>query len=211
MKITPIQTQRERAALALHPLVAAAALAIIALCVVAIAALAGWLPGSQAQQAPDAGPPAVPAEQQAPPAGAPAAQGAPAPVQSAPPAAPRQAAADCRNCGTVESVRQIQVPVGDRSNGLVGTVAGGVVGGVVGNQFGGGSGKTALTILGGLGGALAGREIERNIQGQRTVTRHEMRVRMSDGSLRTFTSQEPFHLASGDHVLVQDNGRVVLR
>ena len=44
----------------------------------------------------------------------------------------------------------------DNSDHLIGTIAGGVAGGVVGNQFGGGNGKTALTVLGAVGGALAG-------------------------------------------------------
>ena len=200
MKISPAVSQRESSrSPSIHPLMAAAAIAVIALCAVGIAAFAGWLPGSQAQQPDEPAKVAQAAPQQAPAKPAPA----PAPAKST--------AAECARCGTVESVRQIQVPTGPASNGLVGTIAGGVAGGVVGNQFGGGSGKTALTILGGLGGALAGREIERNIQGQRTVTRHEMKVRMSDGALRTFTSSEPFMLASGDHVRVEENGRVVLR
>ena len=53
----------------------------------------------------------------------------------------------------VESVRQVQAPVRDNSDHLIGTIAGGVAGGVVGNQFGGGNGKTALTVLGAVGGA----------------------------------------------------------
>jgi len=84
------------------------------------------------------------------------------PQQGVPPAAQNDAA-QCPQCGTVVSMGQVQVPVQDRSNHVVGTVAGGVVGGVVGNQFGGGGGKTALTVLGAVGGALAGREIERNM------------------------------------------------
>ena len=82
----------------------------------------------------------------------------------------------------VESVRQVQAPVRDNSDHLIGTIAGGVAGGVVGNQFGGGNGKTALTVLGAVGGALAGREVERNIRQQQTVTHYELTVRMSDGS-----------------------------
>ena len=70
----------------------------------------------------------------------------------------------------------------DNSDHLIGTIAGGVAGGVVGNQFGGGNGKTALTVLGAVGGALAGREVERNIRQQQTVTHYELTVRMSDGS-----------------------------
>ena len=49
-------------------------------------------------------------------------------------------------------MRQVQAPVRDNSDHLIGTIAGGVAGGVVGNQFGGGNGKTALTVLGAVGG-----------------------------------------------------------
>ncbi|WP_159070589.1 outer membrane lipoprotein, partial [Achromobacter xylosoxidans] len=132
------------------------------------------------------------------PAQQPQAQGRPAP-------APAPAAQACRNCGVVESIRQVQVPVKDNSDHLVGTIAGGVAGGVVGNQFGGGSGKTALTVLGAVGGALAGREVERNIRQQQTVTHYELTVRMNDGSSRQFRSAQPFAFASGDHVRVENN------
>ncbi|WP_262340899.1 glycine zipper 2TM domain-containing protein, partial [Bordetella pertussis] len=99
----------------------------------------------------------------------------------------------------------VQVPVRDDSNHLIGTVAGGVVGGVVGNQFGGGHGRDALTVLGAVGGALAGREVERNIREQQTVTHYELTVRMSDGSRRQFRSAQPFAFASGDRVRVEND------
>lgn len=93
----------------------------------------------------------------------------------------------CASCGTVEAVTPVQrqgkvngVDVGNTTIGL-GTVAGGVVGGLVGNQMGGGSGKTAMTVLGVAGGAFAGNQIEKNMK---KVTVYEIRVRMDDGSVR---------------------------
>ncbi|HCQ47298.1 MAG TPA: hypothetical protein DIW53_11155, partial [Achromobacter sp.] len=129
------------------------------------------------------------------------------PASASAPRAPAPAPAQqaCQSCGVVETIRQVQVPVKDNSDHLVGTIGGGVVGGVVGNQFGGGSGKTALTVLGAVGGALAGREVERNIRQQQTVTHYELTVRMSDGSARQFRSAQPFAFASGDHVRVENN------
>ncbi len=92
----------------------------------------------------------------------------------------------CANCGVIEAVRAVQQK-GQGSG--VGAVAGGVLGGVVGNQMGKGSGKTAMTVLGAIGGGLAGNEVEKQT---RTVTVYEVRVRMDDGSERTFTqSTEP--------------------
>jgi len=197
----------------LHPLITAAAIAVIALCAVGVAAMTGLLPRLSAQSVPEEPPaPAVaaaPADTHTPAAAAgPASKPAPAQPAAARPADPRPASA-CAECGTVESVREVKVPVGSQGPNVIGAVAGGVVGGVVGNQFGGGHGRDALTVLGAVGGALAGHEIERNIRGQQTVTRYEMSVRMADGSLRTFHSEAPFALASGDHVKVE-NGRVVL-
>lgn len=93
----------------------------------------------------------------------------------------------CASCGTVEAVTPVQrqgevngVAVGNTTVGL-GTVAGGVVGGLLGNQMGGGSGKTAMTVLGVAGGAFAGNQIEKNMK---KVTVYEIRVRMDDGSTR---------------------------
>ncbi|OZI47263.1 hypothetical protein CEK29_00440 [Bordetella genomosp. 5] len=209
----------------LHPLFAAAAVAVIVLCTVAVAAILGWLPTPGAQQRPgdapmsaeqaaNSGPEAAnlaPADPGAVPAaraqnGLPShvaqGQAQPAPAQPAPQA--RQPAS-CPSCGTVASIRTVQVPVRDNSNHIVGTVAGGVVGGVVGNQFGGGHGKDALTVLGAVGGALAGREVERNIRQQQTVTHYEAVVRMDDGSQRTFRSAQPFAFATGAPVRVEND------
>ncbi len=212
-------TRTESPRRGLHPLVAAAAIAVIVMCSVGVAAVMGWLPTPSAnphaeEPVAEAGPeganlapvpatapapdkPAAPTQQaqQARPASASAPRPAPAP-------AAQQA---CASCGVVETIRQVQVPVKDNSDHLVGTIAGGVAGGVVGNQFGGGSGKTALTVLGAVGGALAGREVERNIRQQQTVTHYELTVRMSDGSTRQFRSAQPFSFASGDHVRVENN------
>ncbi|MCY1200849.1 hypothetical protein D9M72_122990 [compost metagenome] len=194
---TPTRIEAPRRAL--HPLVAAAAIAVIVLCSVGVAAVLGWLPTPSAN--PHADEPvaeAGPEGANLAPLPAPPAQGAPAP-------APAPAKQVCASCGVVESVRQVQVPVKDNSDHLVGTIAGGVAGGVVGNQFGGGNGKTALTVLGAVGGALAGREVERNIRQQQTVTHYELTVRMNDGGTRQFRSAQPFAFASGDHVRVENN------
>ncbi|CAB3659111.1 MULTISPECIES: glycine zipper 2TM domain-containing protein [Achromobacter] len=214
-------TRIQQARSGLHPLVAAAAIAVIVMCAVGVAAVMGWLPSPSANPHADtpvaeAGPEnanLAPAPQEAPaPASRQAQQSAPATQQARPasasaPRAPAPAPAQqaCQSCGVVETIRQVQVPVKDNSDHLVGTIGGGVVGGVVGNQFGGGSGKTALTVLGAVGGALAGREVERNIRQQQTVTHYELTVRMSDGSARQFRSAQPFAFASGDHVRVENN------
>jgi len=110
-------------------------------------------------------------------------------------AAKPAAAPICHDCGVVESVRQV-THKGQASG--VGAVAGGVLGGVVGNQVGRGNGRTAMTVLGAVGGGLAGNEIEKRTK---SVTVHEVTVRMDDGTVRTIEqAQAP---RTGERVIVQ--------
>ncbi len=105
-----------------------------------------------------------------------------APQRSSSPAKPAlTAAATCTSCGVIESV----TPFEKKGEGTgIGAVAGGVIGGVVGNQVGGGNGKKAMTVLGAVGGGMAGHEIEKR---QRSTTLYAVKVRMQDGSLRSVT------------------------
>lgn len=107
------------------------------------------------------------------------------------------AAPICASCGVVESVVAVQRP---GSGTGVGAVAGGVVGGLLGNQIGGGSGKTAATIVGAVGGGFAGNAIEKNVN---KTTVYQVRVRMEDGSVRTF--EQARAPAAGARVVVDGN------
>ncbi len=113
----------------------------------------------------------------------PVAKAVPAPAKPAPAKAAEPsrvaAAPACATCGTIESVRPV-TRKGDASG--VGAVAGGVVGAVLGNQVGGGSGRTAATVVGAIGGGFAGNEIEKRTN---STTVYEVRVKMDDGSVRT--------------------------
>ena len=100
----------------------------------------------------------------------------------------------CANCGTVESVRQVELE--GQGTGL-GAVAGGVAGGLLGNQFGSGKGKTAMTVIGAVGGGLAGNQVEKKA---RSETVYRVSVRMQDGSVGTFQQSQPF--AVGTKVVV---------
>jgi outer membrane lipoprotein SlyB len=110
---------------------------------------------------------------------------------------PRQQAAVCATCGVVEGVREVQQK--GKGSGL-GAVAGGVAGAAVGNQFGHGNGRAAMTILGAIGGGMAGNEIEKRVK---TETVYEVRIRMDDGSVRTFTQKTA--PAPGTRVTVDGN------
>lgn len=91
----------------------------------------------------------------------------------------------CTSCGVVESV----TPVKQKGEGTgVGAVGGAVVGGLLGNQMGGGSGKKAMTVIGAVGGGMAGHEVEKRARG---TTVYRVSVRMNDGSTRTVTQATP--------------------
>ena len=106
-------------------------------------------------------------------------------------------AAICTHCGVVEGVREVQV----KGQGTgVGAVAGGVVGAAVGNQMGKGDGRKAMTVIGAIGGGLAGNEIEKRARGE---TAYDVRVRMDDGSLRTLRQKTA--PAPGSRVTVEGN------
>lgn len=106
-----------------------------------------------------------------------------------------QHAAVCAHCGVVEGVREVSVK--GEGTGL-GAVAGGVVGAAVGNRVGRGNGRTVMTVLGAVGGGLAGNEIEKRTRAQ---TVYDVRVRMDDGSVRTL--QQKTAPAPGARVVVE--------
>ena len=98
----------------------------------------------------------------------------------------------CRECGIVESVREVRQE--GEGSGL-GAVGGGVIGGLLGNQIGGGRGKTVGAVVGAVGGALAGNEVEKNVR----ATRHfEIAVRFDDGNVRVFTQTQAPGLQRGE-------------
>lgn len=108
----------------------------------------------------------------------------------------------CYDCGTVVSSRTVEQT--QKASGL-GAVGGAVVGGLLGNQVGSGNGRTLATVAGAAAGGYAGNNIERS-RNTKTVT--ETRVRMNDGSIRTFTNQGSYR--NGAKVRV-DNDRLVRR
>lgn len=102
------------------------------------------------------------------------------PAKEGPSAHDTRAKAVCADCGVVDSVQAV-THKGEGSG--VGAVAGGVVGGLLGNQMGAGQGKTAMTVLGAVGGGFAGNEVEKRA---RATTVYKVRVRTDEGQLRTF-------------------------
>ncbi|OGA25675.1 MAG: hypothetical protein A3I02_09690 [Betaproteobacteria bacterium RIFCSPLOWO2_02_FULL_67_26] len=111
-------------------------------------------------------------------------------------------AAACRDCGVIESIRVVEVE-GEGSG--IGAIGGAVVGGILGNQVGRGRGRTAATVAGAGAGAYAGHEIEKNVK---KSARYQVRVRMNDGTTRTFYESALPGLIVGQKVRVTDQGVV---
>ncbi len=126
--------------------------------------------------------PAAPAAAPAPPAQAPAV--------AANPAAP----VACPACGTVTGLREIEKP-GSATG--AGAVAGGVIGAVLGRSIGGRDNRTAGTVVGAAGGAVAGHMIEKKAREGKTW---EIGVRFDDGSSRVFTQDTHPSWAPGARV-----------
>ncbi len=136
-------------------------------------------------------PPPVPTAQNLPPV-PPDYRPASASLPPVPPVPPT-----CRECGTIESVREIAVQPTQGPG--IGAVAGGILGGVLGHQVGSGRGNDAATVLGAIGGAVAGHQIERT---QRKTVRYEVAVRMDDGTTQTLSAENAPAWRGGERVKV---------
>lgn len=115
-----------------------------------------------------------------------------------------QLASQCSNCGVVESIDRVEKK--GKGTGL-GIIAGGVAGALLGNTLGQGHGRTAMTVLGGAGGAYAGNEIERST---RKTSSYRIRVRLDTGAIRIINQNHQPTVLPGDHVQII-NGVVVSR
>ena len=104
----------------------------------------------------------------------------------------------CNGCGVVSNAHTVTRK--GKASG-VGAVGGAVAGGVVGHQLGGGSGKTALTVLGAVGGGLAGNEVEKNMK---KYTVWVTTVTFKDGSKKTYERTTNPGLKSGDVVKIEN-------
>ena len=204
----------------LHPLLTAAAISVTVFSAVGVATLTGLVPQSIGSHK-DVAPLQIPAEVAKPvepaithPVAKPVKR--PVPKASTPrkiePVVYRDFAEEPRlaqaetprpavqpgNVGTVQSVREVAQP-GEHT--AIGPIAGGVAGAVIGNQFGHGTGKKIMTVLGAAGGAYAGREIEKQA---RATKRWEVEVRLDSGTQETVLSEVAPPFNAGDRVRVVD-------
>lgn len=174
----------------LYPLMLIAAIAVIVFSVVGIATMMGWMPNAASRAEPQSRSGSASNESSA----------MSAPATNRPRVASSGAA--CPDCGVIESIRAVE---SKGEGGPLGAIGGAVVGGVLGNQVGRGNGRTAATVVGAGAGAYAGHEIERNMT---KSVRYQVRVRMSDGSYRTFSESTLPTYAVGQRVRVTGQGLV---
>jgi outer membrane lipoprotein SlyB len=97
---------------------------------------------------------------------------------------------------TVVSVNQVTVK-GEGTG--AGAVVGGVAGAGLGSTIGRGNGRTAATVLGAVGGAFAGHEVEKRV---RSSTVWETAVRFDDGNTRRIRHGAAPRWAAGERVMV---------
>jgi outer membrane lipoprotein SlyB len=179
-----------------HPMMIIAASAVVLVSLTATAALMGWIPNSTGKTIDT---PAATVQQEAVKV-TPKETAATRVVYRQAKAEPKRysAPAVCQSCGTVESVREVSTQ--GTSNGM-GAAGGAVVGGLLGNQVGGGHGKEAMTVVGAIGGAIAGNHIEKRVKA--TVS-YETTVHMNNGSKRTFAQATQPVWREGDKVKTVD-------
>jgi outer membrane lipoprotein SlyB len=102
----------------------------------------------------------------------------------------------CGNCGNIESIRLIKT----RAQGSgVGAAGGAILGGLLGHQLGGGHGQQLATVAGAVGGAVVGNQVEGNMKADSS---YEIRVRLDDGTLRTFHQHSVPPWRTGDRVRI---------
>ena len=81
----------------------------------------------------------------------------------------------------------------------VGAAGGAILGGLLGNQVGSGHGRQLATVAGAVGGAVVGNQVEGNIKADIS---YEIRVRLDDGTLRTFHQHSAPPWRTGDRVRI---------
>lgn len=211
---SPLHSTDKRAGM--HPMLILAALAVILFCVAGTAAIMGWIPSSVGGTTPrgdltEADRLALSTQLAPASSSQPAAAGIDLrdrpssndvepkrydePVKRAP-AKVASAKAWCSNCGNIESIRAIT----QRAEGSgLGAAGGAVLGGLLGSQVGGGNGKKLATVAGAVGGAVVGNQVEGNMK---ATTSYEIKVRLDDGTARTFRQDTEPQWRSGQRVKV---------
>jgi outer membrane lipoprotein SlyB len=126
---------------------------------------------------------------------APVAPAAAAPAARPAPAAPKEVYV-CSDCGTVNSITTIDL---SKQNTGAGAAIGAVVGGLLGSQVGDGKGTDAAIVVGVVGGAILGRDMESK---RNANVAYDIAVNMENGSYQILRVAEIGSLHLGQEVRV---------
>jgi len=104
--------------------------------------------------------------------------------------------------GVIEQIENVQIESSHHQG--VGAVAGGLAGLGLGSLLGGGTGRDVAMVLGAIGGAVAGNEVQKKYDapkpGQKII------VRTSSGVLVAVTQPTDPGLRTGEKVYIEGNG-----
>ncbi|MBK7423350.1 MAG: glycine zipper 2TM domain-containing protein [Propionivibrio sp.] len=112
--------------------------------------------------------------------------------------------------GVIEQITLVQLQSNQHAG--VGAVVGGLAGLGIGSLIGAGTGRDVAMVLGAVGGAFAGNEVQKKYD--QPVAGQQIVVRTSNGVLISITQPTNPNLFNGQRVYVQGNGdgaRVVPR
>lgn len=104
--------------------------------------------------------------------------------------------------GVIEQITPTQLTT-NHQQGL-GAVVGGVAGLGIGSLIGGGTGRDVAMVLGAIGGAVAGNEVQR--RNERPVPAEQIVVRTSSGVLVAITQPVGTPLRVGQRVFIEGSG-----
>jgi outer membrane lipoprotein SlyB len=105
--------------------------------------------------------------------------------------------------GRISNIEFLRSQGQAQGSGL-GAVLGGVAGALVGSQIGGGNGRTAATVVGAFGGAVAGNAIEKN-RSAGGPDSYRISVQLDNGGTRAYEVPSSGELRIGDRVRIENN------
>jgi len=104
--------------------------------------------------------------------------------------------------GVIEQITDVQLQSNHHRG--IGAVVGGVAGLGIGSLMGAGTGRDVAMVLGALGGALAGNEVQKKYD--KPLPGQQIIVRVSNGVLVSITQPVDPKLEKGEAVYIEGNG-----
>jgi outer membrane lipoprotein SlyB len=104
--------------------------------------------------------------------------------------------------GVIEQITSVQIETNQHQG--VGAVVGGLAGLGIGSLIGGGTGRDVAMVLGTVGGALVGNEVQK--KHDRPILGQQIIVRTSNGVLVSITQPASASLRVGQRVYIEGNG-----